>query len=423
MKIVIGNYDNPEDSRNLILNDSVKDYKTGELLASFFGLITKVEGIETAPYRNGTGDWSGADGGYLSSQYYSARVITINGVYRDTRSNCDWSVEHGAPSSYLARFYIRSRLPIRTMLNCRIFLDSGLVFYTQGYCTDLKMDLDSATTGEYQITFYCPEPMLFLGAGNGALGAEWMESQLYKHKDVGYVDQYALNSGHTLSYMENVDGNNQGYIWSTGGRSSAVEYHGDAEYYPQIVVRGKAINPVFMLNSTGQTFSLGYPESRLCTLCVDSTDEDGAITAVSIVDGGSYDADYSQGYMTVVSTNPDVSQGAVLSMSMTKTSDGLYTFSSVSIVNGGAGYEDNEVISPYIVGAAIFIMNAGQTLVIDMQERTVLLDGVSYAYYITEGSEWFSLRPGENNNISFTSAGEDDTENAVVRWREAFQGI
>ena len=99
MKIVIGNYPSATDSRNLILNDNVKTSDTTET----FTIVTKVEGLETAPYRNGTGDWSGADGGYISSHLFSARVITISGVYIDHRAGCDDSTATDSQFDHLAR--------------------------------------------------------------------------------------------------------------------------------------------------------------------------------------------------------------------------------------------------------------------------------------------------------------------------------
>ena len=327
MKIVIGDYTDPDDSRNLILNDEVRD-SNGNLLSRCFGYIQKVEGLETAPYRNGTGDWSGTDGGYMSSQLYSAREIVISGFYNDKMSWCDPAVfNNGDNFDHYARLYIRSRLPIRTKLSFRIFLDSGLTFYTEGYCTDLKMDYDKVDEGEFQITFYCPDPALYLGASDGELGAESLTSTLYKEKDVGYVMPYELP-----------------VTWSTGGRSAPVEYGGDFPYAPQIIVRGPLVNPSFTLLETGQTFKLGYSSDTSCVVKVDGTEGAGSVESVGeVLATGVYGPNYRP------SEHPLGGKGTGLTISY-KTGGkggrgyGVDANRGLSIQNRGTGYAVGDLL-------------------------------------------------------------------------------
>ena len=296
MKIVIGNYPSATDSRNLILNENVKTSTSTEM----FAIISKVEGLETAPFRNGTGDWSGADGGYLSSHLFSARTITISGTYIDRMAGCDFSTTNVDQFDHLARLYIRSRLPIRQKLKIRIFMDSGMTFYTEGYCVDIKMELTYIGYGDYQITMYCPDPALYRGDSDGTLGSEWNINTLRKHNDVGYKSSWKSSVTHTYQYgsttrtdgtyyatmeqgSENEPGifqanhayaqgdkivygpqhiiyeatsaftsgasfnpnnwtatsdrgSNRGIVWKTGGRSTPVIYAGDFPYYPQFIV-------------------------------------------------------------------------------------------------------------------------------------------------------------------------------------------
>lgn len=356
MKIVIGNYPDPEDNRNLILNSEVKDYSTGSQISPLMALISSVSGLETPPYRNGTGDWSGADGGYLGTQLYGAREIVISGAYIDKMANCDYSSTSKDQFSHVARMYIRSRLPIRVKQIIRIFLDNGMTFFTEGYCTDLKMEYTYVGYGDYQITMFCPDPALYRGAKNGGLNSEWNVATLFKAQDVGYksswkeggekkyammyqdtegVQSFVPNHHYTTSdaivygaisgerhlYVPKTDftsgeafdesdwneqtelGTNHGYVWTTGGRSTAIQYTGDFPYYPQLIVELKTgehcVNPSFYSVNEDKTFSLGYPETKVATFRVVDIDNDdkehgrGAITEIEIVEGGSYDADYS----------------------------------------------------------------------------------------------------------------------------------
>lgn len=403
MKIVIGNYADPTDSRNLILNDEVIQYKTGEKLSDHFAIITKIEGLETPPYRNGTGDWSGADGGYLSSQFYGARVITISGAYFDKNALCDVSSQNEFDK--LARLYIRSRLPIRQKQDCRIFLDSQLTFSTEGYCTNLKMEYNRETGGEYQITFYCPDPMLYLAATDGSQDSEWIESTLYKEKSVGYVNPYELP-----------------VAWGTGGRSAPVDYDGDYAYYPQIIIPGPVVNPVIASTNTGQTFSLGASAENPTTIKVLTVNGSGAILTYQIQNAGAYDTNQSGNGLTLSGSSTSVGYGATMNVSMAQ-SGGVWSAASATLVNAGSGYQANEILTVNAPSYIPFSVASGQSVVIDMQNRTVTVDGVSRSYFINPGSEWIYLIPQTLNHIVFTSAGEDDVKYATIRWRTAYQGI
>ena len=425
MKIVIGNYPSATDSRNLILNDNVKTSDTTET----FTIVTKVEGLETAPYRNGTGDWSGADGGYISSHLFSARVITISGVYIDHRAGCDYSTATDSQFDHLARLYIRSRLPIRTKLNIRIFLDSGMTFYTEGYCTDIKMDLTYIGSGEYQITMYCPDPALYRGAGDGTIGSEWNMATLRKHNDVGYISSVMTNDGVKYAWMDNV----HGIVWGTGGRSTPVEYAGDFPYYPQFVVNSPdkyITNPLFYSITEGKFFGLGYPDSDAAKFEVAGVGPAGGIVTLNILDPGSYDADYSNSTIQMKTyssvndgTRTDFGSGASLSLTATKNNEGMWEFQTASVKAAGQDYQVGDILTPQIAGAAILQILPGQTLVVDMAEHTALVNGESVAYYITPGSEWFTLDALTSNNIIFQTANEEDADSAKIRWRNGYLGI
>ena len=430
MKIVIGNRPSPTDIHNLILNDEVQ---TSDRVTTF-ALVTKVEGLETAPYRNGTGDWSGADGGYISSQLFSARTITISGVYIDKQAGCDYGAAGLGQFERLARLYIRSRLPIRTKQYIRIFTDSGMTFYTEGYCVDIKMDFVHIGYGEYQITMYCPDPALYLGAQDGSLGSEWNMATLRQHNNTGYVSSEMTDDGVEYAHMEQIDGENHGIVWGTGGRSTPVEYTGDFPYYPQFVVapQGEELvtNPSFYSINEDKFFGLGYPNTDAAKFVVTSVNVDGGVTAISIDEAGSYDADYSGNKIVLRAahyendgTRTDFGMGATASLTATQGEDGLWSFDSITIMDAGEDYQVGDILTPQIAGATILQVLPGQTLVVDMAEHTALLDGQSVAYYITPGSEWFQLDALSSNNIIFSSADDNIGEAAKVRWRNGYMGI
>lgn len=419
MKIVIGNYPKPEDSRNLILNDKVVDYKTGDTLSSLYALITRVEGLETPPYRNVTGDWSGADGGYISSQFYGARSITISGAYIDNRAGCDLSYVTSEQFDRVARMYIRSRLPIRTELGIRIFLDNGMVFSTRGYCTDLKMDYENIRYGEYMITMYCPDPGLHKTPSDGILDTDWMIAELYKEKAVGYENPYEMKTGGAgvLGAPE----------WTTGGRTSPVEYLGDIPYYPRIIIHGPVTNPSLYHVESDRTFSLGFPSERMATGVVATMTSTlrGMIGRVEVLSGGSYPDDYSANNIPVKvisTTGATTGTGATFNVRMTQSSDGTWAVSEIVTKTGGLGYTKMDELTFLIPGASPLDVSTGQLLTIDMQNRSVDVDGVSKSYAINTGSSWFALSPMKVNHIQFTSD-DEGSPSASVQWRNSYSGI
>ena len=440
MKIVIGNYGSATDSRNLILNDEVKVGNEKKM----FTLVSKIEGIETAPFRNGTGDWSGADGGYISSQLFSARTITISGTYIDRSAGCDYSTQISTPFDHLARLYIRSRLPIRTKQYIRIFLDSGMTFYAEGYCVDVKMDYTYVGYGEYQISIYCPDPALYRGDSDGTLGSEWNSATIRKTNDVGYVSSVKTNDtvsfppdGVEYAHMEysaTLPDHNRGIVWGTGGRSTPVVYSGDFPYYPQFIVEpgdGEHItNPMFYSVNEDKFFGLGYPESDVAKFVVTSVDAAGGITGVDIVDGGSYETNFSANgidtkalsYVTNIG-RVEYGIGATLNLTAVENEEGMWVFTSVAVKSRGANYVVGDVITPQIAGATILQLSHGQSCVIDMAEHTAMVNGESVAYYITPGSEWFQLSPLSTNNLIFSSADDTDGRTAKIRWRNGYLGI
>lgn len=430
MKIVIGNYALPTDKRNLILNDPVVIDKESRMLTT----IANVAGLETAPYRNGTGDWSGADGGYLSSQLLSARTITISGAYIDKKAGCDFSGEEIAPFDQLARIYIRSRLPIRTKQYIRIFLDSGLTFYTEGYCVDVKMDYEYIGYGEYQITMYCPDPILYRGDEDGTIGSEWKGATLRKAFDVGYVSSAKLADKTIYATMENIGGENHGIVWQTGGRSTPVSYMGDYPYYPQFVVSPagseRVTNPSFFSVTTGKFFGIGYPDADVAKIRVSKVDSVGGILGVEVENTGAYDADYSARNVLMKAysyfndgTREEYGTGCDLDLTMTLDDDQMWKVAKVGIAEAGSGYQEGDILCPQINGATVLQLYPGQTLTIDMAERTATVNGSSVAYYIAPGSEWFTLQEMSTNNIVFGSSGDNMKEQAKIRWRNGYMGI
>ena len=175
-----------------------------------------ITGLETPPIRLGAGDWAGRDGGYVSSQFFSSRVIVISGLYKG--DTCDEAAEIRA--SMTRAFEIRKSLPL--------FITSfnGDRYYTDVYLQDVKMDIISDRSGIYQVTLVAPDALLY-DAGDGVDPTSgWIEQRIYKLIGGGYITEYEIP-----------------VQWTPGTQPAAIVNEGDALVYPQIVMKGKLTNP------------------------------------------------------------------------------------------------------------------------------------------------------------------------------------
>lgn len=66
--------------------------------------------------------------------------------------------------------------------------------------------------------------------------------------------------------------------------------------------------------------------------------------------------------------------------------------------------------------------NPTDELIIDMNQRTVTLNGGSVLSFRTLDSTWFGLELG-NNVVEYTSEGSGDVQFGTLRWRTAYQGV
>jgi hypothetical protein len=92
------------------------------------------------------------------------------------------------------------------------------------------------------------------------------------------------------------------------------------------------------------------------------------------------------------------------------TLTGLATDPVITNVTTGQTFSLNLVTAPT------------DSIVINMQQRSVLLNGSSVLGDVVSGSSWLYLQPG-NNQLSLTSAGGGDTVSGTVAWQSGVMGI
>lgn len=253
-----------------------------------------VTGLAKPPIRTSSGNFAGRDGGYVSSQYYEPRVITIPGTYLGV--SCD--------DAEALRAALNA-VPIRVLIPITITTFTGQKYQTEGYLYDLKNDLSDPQLGDYQVLIVCPDPYLYLGEGEDG----WIEQEFYKVGGGGYPTPYTLP-----------------VTWSPGQTPAQIANDGDIYFYPQLVLDGQYTNPKITNETTGAFIKL-----------------------------------------------------------------------NVSTV-------------------------AGQQIIIDMNKRTITLDGGSVAAYKTSDSSWWALQPGNNVVVLTTDSGSDE-DSGIIRFRPGVEGI
>lgn len=186
-----------------------------------------LSGLDMPPIRMGQGDFSGRDGGYVSSQFYSARTIVVNGFYRG--ANCD--------EADTLRKNLIAALPIRQSIPVYITSFSGRNVFTQTYVRDVKMDYtEGGIFGQYQITLVAPDPLLYeIGDGSDP-NSGYINVPVYKLIGGGYVTQYDMPAQ-----------------WTPGTQPTVATNSGDVVIYPQVRIVGPVTNPI-ITNLTSNKF-------------------------------------------------------------------------------------------------------------------------------------------------------------------------
>ena len=209
---------------------------------SKFQITPPISGLDTPPIRIGAGDWSGRDGGYVSSQFYSSRVIVIEGFY--IGGTCDEADE--------LRKTLSMNLPIRMSIPLFITSWSNKRYVTEAYLQDVKMDITASKHGIFQITFICPDPLLY-DAGDGVdPNSGWQERDVYKLIGGGYVTEYEIP-----------------VQWTPGTQPSAIVNNGDSLVMPQIRITGRVTNPIVANLTTNKSIKLNIVTSATDEIIID----------------------------------------------------------------------------------------------------------------------------------------------------------
>lgn len=185
---------------------------------SKYQIEAPLTGLDVPPIRMGDGDFSGRDGGYVSTQFYGSRVIVINGFYKGN------TCEEGDD----LRKQLIASVPIRQSLPLYITTFGGRNLFTQTYLRDMKMDItEGGIFGKFQLTLLAPDPLLYeIGDGTNP-DSGFINVPVYKLVGGGYVTQYDMP-----------------VQWTPGTTPAIAVNSGDVVIFPQVKIKGIVQNPV-----------------------------------------------------------------------------------------------------------------------------------------------------------------------------------
>lgn len=184
-----------------------------------------IEGLGSADIRTGDGLYAGVDGGYVSSQLYGTRTITLTGFY--VASNCEQADE--------LRRNLTTKLHIRYLYPIFIHSFGGSDYFVEGYITDIKADIDGVRANEFQITILCPDPIIYDGGDGEDPDSVWREQRFFP----------------------------------AGGGDNTIKNDGMMEVYPIITLQGILHTPTITNQTTNQFLTLARNLTAEQTVTID----------------------------------------------------------------------------------------------------------------------------------------------------------
>lgn len=222
---------------------------------SAYKLESPITGIDSADIRTASGNFSGRDGGYVSSQFYGTRTIVLTGFY--IGKDCD--------EADTLREELGKAVKIRQLLPLYITTFSNRQYLSEVYVVDFKSDITGPTSGRYQVTFLAPDPFLY-DAGDGADPyTGYLQALFYKPTSGGYQIPYELP-----------------VPWAVGNTATPITNEGSVAVFPEFVLENEYTNPVIQNLTTGKYLQLNITTSPGDRIYINMKNREITLNDVSI---------------------------------------------------------------------------------------------------------------------------------------------
>ena len=232
---------------------------------SKFQITPPLSGLTSPDIRTGDGLYAGVDGGYVSSQLYGFRNIVISGFY--IGKTCQEADE--------LRQQLMSELHIRYLYPIFITSFSGKHYFVEGYITDRRSDITNPTSGEFQITIHCPDPIIYDGGDGVTSDSAWFEQTFYKEQPGGFNIEYQVP-----------------VQWVAGQMATNIENLGTVAAYPIITLNGKFTNPKITNLTTNEFIELERETTVSDTIVIDMKERIITLNGVSIASSRTIDSSW-----------------------------------------------------------------------------------------------------------------------------------
>lgn len=236
---------------NILLNGLNIGFNT------LFQIESPVEGLETPQIRTSANNYSGRDGGQVSGQYYSPRLITISGFI--IGGTCE---QHE-----LARRELQNAIPIRQDLPVQITTFSGLVVQTTARVTNITMPITGPKASRFKIDLYASDPNFYMAA----------EQSVQIPLEIG--------GGFILPVILPI-------TFDPGSSPVIINNTGDVIVYPVITILGETTNPVISKTNTGELVEIDVTTGVSDELVIDMLNRTVVLNGGSALSLRSADSDW-----------------------------------------------------------------------------------------------------------------------------------
>lgn len=222
-----------------------------------------ITGLDAAEIRTASGNFSGRDGGYVSTQFYGTRTIVLTGFY----------IGKSCEEADTLREELATAVKIRQLLPLYIQTFSNRHYLAECFVSEYRSDITSPTSGKFQVTFLAPDPFLYDAGDLADPFTGYLQQLFYKPTSGGYEIPYELP-----------------VPWAIGNTATPVDNAGSVPVFPQFILENQYTNPVIQNLTTGKFLALNVTTVDGDRIFIDMKNREITLNDVSIASSRTIDS-------------------------------------------------------------------------------------------------------------------------------------
>lgn len=186
--------------------------------------LDTVKGFAIPEIRTSSAVLTERDGGYVASQFYGMRKVSIQGrIFGEDEAELEEK-----------RKEIMAAVRQRSIA-IELITNAGNSYLVNGHLTDSEMDFDRLiNSSDFRFEFLCPDPVIYDNTDGTALSI-----QVGKQRGGGYIFPYVLPVG-----------------WQSGSGEVTARNNGNTAVKPVIKFKGSMTDPTLINVTTGKLVQL-----------------------------------------------------------------------------------------------------------------------------------------------------------------------